>query len=65
MGVALRAVWQIAQMIGLGATVERWFFSDDESPQTSSPVSLLVKMLGVAAVVFLIFKLIGKKIKIG
>jgi hypothetical protein len=60
----LRAIFQIASMIGLGATVERWFF-DDDGAQPASPVRGVAVLLAVAGIIYLVYKFIGKKIRIG
>jgi hypothetical protein len=64
MGVAFRAIFQIASLIGLGATFERWF-SPGEDTQESSPLKAITSLLLVAAAIYVVYKFIGKKIRIG
>jgi hypothetical protein len=65
----LKAVWQLAGALGIGATIQNWFFDDDnEAPPDNSIAGMFkgfIPLLVAAAVVLAVYRLLGKKIKIG
>ena len=64
-GAIARSIWQAASMIGLGATIQSWFMTDDDGGDNSNPWKIIWPLLAAAAVVVVIYKVLGKKIRIG
>lgn len=59
------AIFRIASMLGLGATVERWFSpGTDNNGNNRGGFNGFVVLLGVAAVIYFIYSFIGKRITI-
>jgi hypothetical protein len=59
-------IFRIASMLGLGATVERWFSpGTDNSGNNKGGFNGFVILLAVAAVIYFVYSLIGKTIRIG
>jgi hypothetical protein len=59
------AVFRLASVFGLGATIERWFGPGDESPDTGVSITRFLRLIVIAAIVYVVYLALGKKIKIG
>lgn len=57
-------IFRIAGVLGLGATVERWFSPGQNSDTPRTGVMAFLPLLIVAAVVYFIYRVMGKRIVI-
>jgi hypothetical protein len=48
----------------LGATIQNWFM-DDDGGDNSNPWKVLWPLLAAAAIIVVMYKFLGKKIRIG
>lgn len=65
MWALLGPIFRIASLLGLGATVERWFSpGTDDSGNNKGGFNGFVVLLWVAAIIYVVYRVLGKRISI-